>query len=81
MDAGKSGSPTNCHEQPDYSKRIQKARELLMRIAEEDGLKDRSGPLALLELEKRIRAKGMPTGAIAFLSTLFPPLNCNEREE
>lgn len=42
--------------------RVQRVRELLSKIAEEDGTKDRSAPLALLELEKRARAHGLSQG-------------------
>ncbi|KDR81676.1 hypothetical protein GALMADRAFT_58678 [Galerina marginata CBS 339.88] len=38
--------------------RISRAQELFSKIAEADGLKDRSASLALLELEKRARAHG-----------------------
>jgi hypothetical protein len=40
-------------------KKIQEARELFAKVVEKDGLKDRSGLLAQLELEKRSRAHGL----------------------
>ena len=42
--------------------RISKTRELFGKVAEADGVKDRSGHLALLELEKRARQHGLATG-------------------
>ncbi|KAF8163363.1 actin cytoskeleton organization protein [Crassisporium funariophilum] len=39
--------------------RIKHSEELFSRIAADDGLKDRSGSLALLELEKRARTHGL----------------------
>ncbi|KAL0946591.1 hypothetical protein HGRIS_012792 [Hohenbuehelia grisea] len=40
------------------SARIEHARSVFEAVAEKDGLKDRSGPLALLELERRARKHG-----------------------
>lgn len=37
----------------------QETRELLLKVVEKDGPKDRSGLLALLELEKRALAHGL----------------------
>lgn len=42
--------------------KITHAQELFVKIAEEDGLKDRSGQLALLDLEKRARLHGLSQG-------------------
>ncbi|OCH92238.1 hypothetical protein OBBRIDRAFT_791472 [Obba rivulosa] len=44
------------------SEAVAKTRELLAQIAEEDGRRDRSGLLALLELEKRARAHNVSIG-------------------
>lgn len=44
------------------AERIVKAREFFGKVVEEDGVKDRSGHLALLELEKRARHHGLSTG-------------------
>ena len=58
----------------DVEAKINHSKELFSKIAEEDGLKDRSGFLALLELDKRSVAHGLskgeyyyPTSAITFL--------------
>jgi N-terminal acetyltransferase B complex non-catalytic subunit len=44
------------------SENIVRTRDLFTRLAEEDGKKDRSALLALLELEKRARIHGLSTG-------------------
>lgn len=41
---------------------ISKTKEFFAEIADKDGTHDRSGPLALLELEKRCVAHGLATG-------------------
>lgn len=41
---------------------ISKTVEFFAQIADKDGARDRSGPLALLELEKRAVAHGLSTG-------------------
>ena len=41
---------------------ITKAVEFFAQIADNDGARDRSGPLALLELEKRAVSHGLSTG-------------------
>ena len=46
----------------DSETKISHAQELFSKVAEQDGLKDRSGPLALLELEKRARAHNASKG-------------------
>jgi hypothetical protein len=43
--------------------RVEEARKFFSEIAELDGRKDRSGPLALLELEKRARERSISEGA------------------
>ncbi len=44
------------------AERITQTRELFGKVVEQDGVKDRSGHLALLELEKRCRHHGLATG-------------------
>ncbi|KAG5635534.1 hypothetical protein H0H81_010946 [Sphagnurus paluster] len=44
------------------TKHVSKIRELFTQIAQEDGTKDRSASLALLELENRSRIHGISTG-------------------
>lgn len=58
---------------PDIQSKIDHAQELFARVSEGDGLKDRSGSLALLELEHRARAHGVSQGerCILFLPS-FP---------
>ena len=46
----------------DVETKITNAKALFSKIAEEDGLKDRSGFLALLELERRSVAHGLSKG-------------------
>jgi N-terminal acetyltransferase B complex non-catalytic subunit len=45
---------------------IHHAKQLFTKVVEEDGLKDRSGRLALLELERRTRLHGINQGAKLF---------------
>ncbi len=55
------------------SERIVKAREFFGKVVEADGVKDRSGHLALLELEKRSRQHGLATGMeTQYLSEHWP---------
>jgi N-terminal acetyltransferase B complex non-catalytic subunit len=62
------------------SRHIQRSRELFTRIAEEDGQKDRSGLLALLELEKRARARGLSDSMSIYpLLLIFVINNANTR--
>ena len=49
---------------------ITKTREFLGKIIEEDGVKDRSGHLALLELEKRSRHHSLATDSTTLNSLL-----------
>ena len=42
--------------------KVSRVRELFLKIAEEDGTKDRSAPLALLEVEKRALHHGLSQG-------------------
>ncbi len=44
--------------------RIMETREFLAKVVEADEVKDRSGHLALLELEKRSRQHGLATGIL-----------------
>ncbi|KAH9854239.1 N-acetyltransferase B complex non catalytic subunit-domain-containing protein [Lenzites betulinus] len=50
--------------------RIVKARQFFGKVAELDGVKDRSGPLALLELEKRARQHELATDSSSLTSLL-----------
>ncbi|EIW60342.1 actin cytoskeleton organization protein [Trametes versicolor FP-101664 SS1] len=52
------------------SQRIVKTREFFGKVVETDGVRDRSGHLALLELEKRSRQHGLATDSSALLSLL-----------
>nr|VWO98683.1 MAPKK kinase Kpp4 [Ganoderma boninense] len=52
------------------SENITKTREFLGKVVEEDGVKDRSGHLALLELEKRSRQHGLATDSTTLNSLL-----------
>ncbi|KAI0362109.1 actin cytoskeleton organization protein [Trametes cingulata] len=52
------------------AERIPKTREFFGKVVEEDGVKDRSGHLALLELEKRSRHHGLATDSTALNSLL-----------
>ena len=56
-------SKTRCQED------IAKTHALFSTVAEQDGLKDRTGPLGLLELEKRARKHGLSTGSSASYPT------------
>jgi N-terminal acetyltransferase B complex non-catalytic subunit len=47
----------------DVQPKIHRAKELFTKVVEEDGLKDRSGLLALLELERRTRLHNINQGA------------------
>ena len=53
--------------------KITNSKALFSKIAEEDGLKDRSGFLALLELERRSVAHGLSKGGYdsSFSGVLF----------
>lgn len=57
----------------DVEANITHSKALFSKIAEEDGLKDRSGFLALLELERRSVAHGFSKGGYdpAFFDVLF----------
>jgi N-terminal acetyltransferase B complex non-catalytic subunit len=57
----------------DVEPKVNHSRALFSKIAEEDGLKDRSGFLALLELEKRSIAHGLSKGGShpTFSSVIF----------
>ncbi|KAI0721082.1 N-acetyltransferase B complex non catalytic subunit-domain-containing protein [Cerioporus squamosus] len=52
------------------AERITRTRELLCKVVEHDGVKDRSGHLALLELEKRSRHHGLATDSTVLTSLL-----------
>ena len=64
------------------AERITRTREFFGKVVEQDGVKDRSGHLALLELEKRSKQHGLATGEyddVAIYSTndsaQIPPLS------
>ena len=61
------------HVKAECSKRIADAQDLFARLAKEDGQKDRSALLALIELEHRARSHSMSTGWYFFhrCMTLF----------
>jgi len=46
----------------DTTELVESARKFFTEIAERDGQKDRSGPLALLELEKRVMERSISKG-------------------
>jgi N-terminal acetyltransferase B complex non-catalytic subunit len=50
---------------------VTSTRDFLTQIAQQDGKKDRSGRLALLELEKRARSYSMSTGTLSKCFLLF----------
>jgi len=55
------------------SEPIRHARQLFLRVAEEDGVKDRSGLLAGLELGRRSKLHGLSLGlSFVALLTLLP---------
>jgi N-terminal acetyltransferase B complex non-catalytic subunit len=56
------GSNPSDEEKSNCSNAMKKAEELFIKVSEEDGNKDRSGLLALLELEKRARDYGVSSG-------------------
>ena len=58
---------------------VEAARKFFTEIAERDGLKDRSGPLALLELEKRAKERSIPTGTSKILRDPLPALTAQRR--
>jgi N-terminal acetyltransferase B complex non-catalytic subunit len=56
-------SPTTLEDaKKECATKAQETRVLFTRVVEEDGCKDRSGLLALLELEKRARDHGVSEG-------------------
>ncbi|THH20680.1 hypothetical protein EW146_g718 [Bondarzewia mesenterica] len=64
-----SGEPSDSAKE-ECVQHVSKTRELLTKVAEEDGLKDRSALLALLELEKRARIHGLSTGSSRLLDLM-----------
>lgn len=56
----------------DTANYVEATRNFFTEIAERDGQKDRSGPLALLELEKRARERSVSKG---ISKTRFDPLS------
>lgn len=59
----RDGSEASESAKTECSEAITKTHQLFSRLAEQDGLKDRSGLLGLLELEKRARSHGLSTGS------------------
>lgn len=59
---------------------VESARKFFTEIAESDGWKDRSGPLALLELEKRAKERSISKG-ISKNTWPLPVLNIVEDPE
>lgn len=57
-----SSEETEEARQPSISGEISRVQQLFIDVAVKDGKKDRSGPLALLELELRARQHGFSTG-------------------
>lgn len=55
----------------EISTAVDHARNLFNKVAEEDGIEDRTGLLALLELEKRAQAHGVSTGTYKCHSQRF----------
>ena len=53
----------------DTTEFVESTRKFLTEIAERDGQKDRSGPLALLELEKRAKERSISKGIFNIVST------------
>lgn len=58
----RNGSEASESAKTECSKAITETHKLFSRLAEQDGLKDRSGLLGLLELEKRARSHGLSRG-------------------
>ena len=57
-------SSTELGSSKDTTTKIQNAQDLFFDVAKQDGLKDRSGSLALLELEWRVRTHGLSRGLL-----------------
>lgn len=64
LDATLAANASTPNADPDVTAKIVHARELFEKVAEEDALKNRSGHLALLELESRASAHGVSTGKL-----------------
>lgn len=58
------GSDINEERKSECSQNIEKTRVFLAEIAELDGSKNRSAPLAILELEKKALSYGISSGVI-----------------
>lgn len=65
-----SSEPTE-EVQEECKRSIPKAQQFFAQITDKDGVRDRSGPLALLELENRAISHNLSTGAI-----LSAPCQC-----
>lgn len=64
MDATFAGleGEANAETSEEYKSNLAKSQQFFAQIADKDGLRDRSAPLALLELEKRALSHGLLTG-------------------
>ena len=61
LDAALPSTSSSCIDS-DVHPKIHRSKALFMKVVEEDGLKDRSGLLALLELERRTRLHNINQG-------------------
>jgi len=68
------GSDVSAESKSDCSENIEQTRAFLTEIAELDGLKNRSAPLALLELEKRKFSHEISSGMNLALGASYPDL-------
>ena len=69
VDLTPDGADTEAAKGP-CAERVAHTREFFGKVVEEDGVKDRSGRLALLELEKRSRHHGLTTGGFSSMQIL-----------
>ncbi|KAH9946109.1 N-acetyltransferase B complex non catalytic subunit-domain-containing protein [Epithele typhae] len=65
-----SGSEDAAAARASCEEQIARARELFSKVVEEDGVKDRAGHLALLELEQRARQHGLSNDPSALTSLM-----------
>ncbi|KIM49319.1 hypothetical protein M413DRAFT_438506 [Hebeloma cylindrosporum] len=72
LDAAHPSVPTstNLGSSKDTLTKIQRAQDLFLDVSKQDRLKDRSGPLALLELERRMRAHGLSQDSTRLITLL-----------
>ena len=67
-----SSDPASDEVKASVSEQVAKARQVFTDAATEDGPKDRSGLLALLELEKRTKRHGLTSGTVYNMYFLSP---------